>query len=100
LTLGVRLDVSGTIGVTGGAGTDIFSCTTSSSLDDESLEIDKHIRYYYQYINLLPEMIIIYQWISMRKRINMFVIMSIAFEIFKNTHFYIDKLFYLSRINK
>jgi hypothetical protein len=66
LTLGIRLDVSGTIEIADGAGTDIFSCTTSSSFDDdESLENDiKPVRLYYQYANHLPEMIIIYQWIN------------------------------------
>jgi len=43
LTLGVRLVVSGRIEIADGAGIDIFSSTTSSSLDDddESLESDK-----------------------------------------------------------
>jgi len=65
LTLGVRCDVIGTVGITGGAGIDVFSCTTSSSLnDDESLKSDENDRLYYQCTNHLPEMIGICQWIN------------------------------------
>jgi hypothetical protein len=43
LTLGVRVVVNETIGIAGGAGADIFSCTVSSSFDDdESLDSDEN----------------------------------------------------------
>jgi hypothetical protein len=45
-------------------------------------------------------MISIYQWINIWKRIDRFIILHITFEIFKNTHVYINKSSRLSRINK